>query len=261
MASQEEGRAGGLPSLEAAGLLPRLQAERAAQIHGGIYHRIQIDLTYNSNHLEGSRLTHEQTRHIFETNTIAAENGAIRVDDVVETVNHFRCIDMIIDSAAAPPTERLIKALHATLKRGSSDSRHDWFAIGAYKRLPNEVGGRETTPPEQVAGEMKRLLAAYRRGRAKTFDELLDFHHRFEVIHPFQDGNGRIGRLILFKECLRFGHVPFIITEDLKLFYYRGLQEWPRERGSLRDTCLTAQDRFKAMLDYFRIHFSMEKTQ
>ena len=249
-----------MTSPETAGLLPRLQAEKAAGLRGGVYHRVQIDLTYNSNHIEGSRLTLEQTRAIFETDTVVSENGALRVDDVVETVNHFRCIDMIIDSAAAAPTERLIKALHATLKRGSSDSRRDWFAIGAYKRLPNEVGGRETAPPEQVAVEMKRLLAAYRRGRAKTFDELLDFHHRFEAIHPFQDGNGRIGRLILFKECLRFGHVPFIITDDLKLFYYRGLREWPRERGYLRDTCLTAQDRFKAALDYFRIPYDHGQT-
>lgn len=236
-------------------LLSRLKAEKQAKLHGGIYHRVQIDLTYNSNHIEGSRLTHDQTRLIFETNTIGAA-ASIRVDDVVETANHFKCVDMILDSAAHAPSESFIKRLHATLKSGTSDARLAWFAVGDYKKIPNEVGGRNTTAPEQVAEEMKKLLAAYNAGAPKTFDELLDFHYRFEMIHPFQDGNGRVGRLLLFKECLRNGIVPFIITDELKLFYYRGLQNWPTERGFLRDTCLTAQDQFKKVLDYFRISYT-----
>lgn len=233
-------------------LLTRLKAEKKARLHGGIYHRLQIDLTYNSNHIEGSTLTHDQTRYIFETNTIGA-GETVKVDDVVETANHFKCIDMVIDHATHALTEAFIKQLHAALKSGTSDSRLDWFVVGDYKKMPNEVGGQETTRPEDVAAEMKTLLAEYRTLRSKTFDDLLDFHHRFEAIHPFQDGNGRVGRLILFKECLRFDIVPFIITDNLKLFYYRGLQSWPTERGYLRDTCLTAQDEFKKKLDYFEI--------
>ena len=235
-------------------LLSRLRAEKKAKLHGGIYHRVQIDLTYNSNHIEGSRLTHDQTRLIFETNTIGAIE-TVRVDDVVETANHFRCIDLIIDNAAYMPSESFIKQLHGVLKSGTSDSRLDWFAVGDYKKIPNEVGGKETTAPERVAAEMKKLLAEYNAEKAKTFDELLDFHYRFASIHPFQDGNGRVGRLLLFKECLRNGIVPFIITDELKLFYYRGLQNWPTERGYLRDTCLTAQDQFKKVLDYFRVAY------
>lgn len=235
-------------------LLARLKAEKETRLHGGIYHRIQIDLTYNSNHIEGSKLTHDQTRYIFETNTIGA-GETVKVDDVMETANHFKCIDMIIDSAPHALTESFIKQLHAVLKSGTSDSRLDWFAVGDYKKVPNEVGGQETTAPENVAAEMKKLLAEYQALPAKTFDDLLDFHYRFEAIHPFQDGNGRVGRLILFKECLHFGVVPFIITDDLKMFYYRGLQSWPTERGYLRDTCLTAQDEFKRRLDYFKIPY------
>ena len=235
-------------------LISRLRAEKAARLHGGIYHKVQVDLTYNSNHIEGSRLTHDQTRLIFETNTIGGAE-AVRVDDVVETANHFKCIDMVIDSAAYALSEAFIKQLHATLKGGTSDARLDWFAVGGYKRLPNEVGGRETPPPEDVGTEMKKLIAAYNAEKDKTLDDLLDFHYRFERIHPFQDGNGRIGRLLLFKECLRHRIVPFIITEELKLYYYRGLQSWETERGYLRDTCLTAQDQFKKILTYFRIGF------
>lgn len=242
----------GRRAAEPTDLLSRLKAEQKAKLHGGIYHRVQIDLTYNSNHMEGSTLTHDQTRLIFETNMIGAAD-TVKVDDVVETANHFRCIDMIIDNAAYAPSGHFIKQLHAVLKNGTSDSRMEWFAVGDYKRLPNEVGGRETTPPERVAAEMKAMLKAYNAIEEKTFDDLLDFHVRFESIHPFQDGNGRVGRLILFKECLRNGIVPFIITDDLKLFYYRGLAEWKKECGYLRDTCLTAQDRFQAVLDYFRI--------
>lgn len=233
-------------------LLSRLKAEKKTKLHGGIYHKIQIDLTYNSNHIEGSTLTHDQTRYIFETNTIGI-GTAVKVDDVVETANHFKCIDMIIDNAAYAPSESFIKQLHAVLKNGTSDSRQDWFAVGDYKRLPNEVGGKETTPPDNVANEMKRLLKEYNAIEEKSFDDLLDFHFRFEAIHPFQDGNGRVGRLLLFKECLRNRIVPFIITDDLKMYYYRGLSEWKNERGYLRDTCLTAQDRFRKVLEYFRI--------
>ncbi len=234
-------------------LLEVLKAEKAAKLHGGIYHKVQIELTYNSNHIEGSRLTHDQTRYIFETNTIGITDAAVKVDDVVETVNHFKCIDMIIDNAAYPPSETFIKQLHAVLKSGTTDSRQDWFAVGDYKKLPNEVGGMDTAAPEDVAVRMKQLLAEYNAVKEKSFDDLLDFHYRFERIHPFQDGNGRVGRLLLFKECLRNDIVPFIIDEDLKLYYYRGLREWEHEQGYLRDTCLTAQDKFKTYLTYFRI--------
>lgn len=236
-------------------LLDVLRAEKAAKLHGGIYHRVQIDLTYNSNHIEGSRLTHDQTRFIFETNTIGMSDGAVKVDDVVETANHFKCIDMVIDSAAHILSEAFIKQLHATLKSGTSNSRQDWFAVGDYKKLPNEVGGMDTAQPEEVASQMKKLLSEYNANKEKSFDVLLDFHYRFERIHPFQDGNGRVGRLVLFKECLRNNIVPFIIDEDTKLYYYRGLKEWERERGYLRDTCLAAQDKFKKYLDYFRIPY------
>ena len=236
-------------------LLDVLRAEKAAKLHGGIYHRVQIDLTYNSNHIEGSRLTHDQTRFIFETNTIGMSDGAVKVDDVVETANHFKCIDMVIDSAAHVLSEAFIKQLHATLKSGTSNSRQDWFAVGDYKKLPNEVGGMDTAQPEEVASQMKKLLSEYNANKEKSFDDLLDFHYRFERIHPFQDGNGRVGRLVLFKECLRNNIVPFIIDEDTKLYYYRGLKEWERERGYLRDTCLTAQDKCKKYLDYFRIPY------
>lgn len=237
-------------------LLTVLKAEKAAKLHGGIYHKIQIDLTYNSNHIEGSRLTYDQTRYIFETNTIGVSDGAVKVDDVVETANHFKCIDMVIDSANYALSEAFIKQLHAVLKSGTSDSRLDWFVVGDYKRLPNEVGGMDTTAPENVSAEIKKLLAEYNSIANKTFDDLLDFHYRFERIHPFQDGNGRVGRLLLFKECLRNNIVPFIIEDDLKMFYYRGLKEWRNERGYLRDTCLSAQDRFKKYLDYFRIPYN-----
>ena len=237
-------------------LLEVLKAEKSAKLHGGIYHKIQIDFTYNSNHIEGSRLTHDQTRYIFETNTIGVSDGAVKVDDVVETANHFKCIDMVIDSANYALSEAFIKQLHAVLKSGTSDSRLDWFAVGDYKKLPNEVGGMDTTAPENVGAEIKKLLAEYNSIANKTFDDLLDFHYRFERIHPFQDGNGRVGRLLLFKECLRNNIVPFIIEDDLKMFYYRGLKEWRNERGYLRDTCLSAQDRFKKFLDYFRIPYN-----
>ena len=236
-------------------LLQALREQQRMKVKGGIYHRTQIDLTYNSNHIEGSRLTHDQTRYIFETNTIGIEGESIRVDDIIETMNHFRCIDIIIERAEEKLTESLVKELHLTLKAGTSDSRKDWFAVGEYKRLPNEVGGNETTSPENVHREMKALLREYDSKKRKTFEDIIDFHQRFESIHPFQDGNGRVGRLIMFKECLSNGFVPFIITDELKMYYYRGLREWNNARGYLLDTCLTAQDSYKSMLDYFRIRY------
>ena len=234
-------------------LLDILKEQKVSKYSGGIYHKTQIDLTYNSNHMEGSRLTHDQTRYIFETNTIGVEKEVLNVDDVIETANHFRCIDMIIDHAKAALTEKFIKKLHLFLKNGTSDSRKDWFAVGEYKKLPNEVGGRDTALPEEVADKMKALLTEYNAKEEKTFEDILDFHVKFERIHPFQDGNGRVGRLIMFKECLKYNIVPFIIEDDLKMFYYRGLKEWDNEKGYLTDTCLTAQDKYKAYLDYFRI--------
>ena len=236
-------------------LLAVLREQKSMGLKGGIYHRTQIDLTYNSNHIEGSRLSHDQTRYIFETNTIGIEGESVKVDDIIETVNHFRCIDLIIDRAHESLTESLIKELHATLKSGTADSRKEWFAVGEYKRLPNEVGNNETTAPEDVKREIKALLKEYNAKKKKTFDDLLDLHQRFEAIHPFQDGNGRIGRLVTFKECLANDFVPFIITDELKIFYYRGLQQWPTIREYLYDTCLTAQDNYKALLDYYRIKY------
>lgn len=234
-------------------LLSVLREEKKQHYAGGIYHKTQIELTYNSNHIEGSRLTHDQTRYIFETNTIGIEGGVVNVDDVIETANHFRAIDYIIERANDRLTETFIKVLHAILKTGTSDSRKDWFAVGDYKKLPNEVGGLETAAPEDVHARIKALLAAYNKKKDKTLADLLDFHVSFERIHPFQDGNGRVGHLILFKECLRCGIVPFIIEDDLKWYYYRGLTEWDGEKGYLTDTCLTAQDRYRAYLKYFRI--------
>jgi Fic family protein len=236
-------------------LLDILQEEKRSRYSGGIYHKTQIDLTYNSNHIEGSRLTHDQTRYIFETNTIGVQDEALNIDDVIETVNHFRCIDLMIDRANEVLSEKFIKELHFTLKSGTSDSRKEWFAVGNYKKMPNEVGGMETALPEEVADKMKNLLIEYRNKKEKTFDDILDFHVKFERIHPFQDGNGRVGRLIMFKECLKYNIVPFIIDESLKMYYYRGLMEWNKERGYLRDTCLTAQNQYKRYLDYFKISY------
>ena len=236
-------------------LLAILQEEKASKYSGGIYHKTQIDLTYNSNHMEGSRLTHDQTRFIFETNTIGIENEVVNVDDIIETTNHFRCIDMIIDHVKTELNEKFIKELHFILKSGTSDSKKDWFAVGDYKKFPNEVGNMKTPLPEEVDNLMKDLLKEYNSKKEKTFEDILDFHVQFERIHPFQDGNGRIGRLIMFKECLKYNIVPFIIEDNLKMFYYRGLKEWNNEKGYLVDTCLTAQDKYKAYLDYFRINY------
>ena len=236
-------------------LLARLKEEKDSRLKGGIYHRTQIDLTYNSNHIEGSRLTKEQTRYIFETNTLGITTENTRIDDIIETVNHFRCIDYIIDNATEKITEAHIKQLHLLLKTGTSDNRKTWFFVGDYKKFPNEVGGSATCPPEQVHTRMKALLSSYNAKTAKTLEDIIDLHQKFETIHPFQDGNGRVGRLLMFKECLANGIVPFIITEELKLFYYRGLREWGHVNGYLTDTCLAAQDNYKALLDYFKIKY------
>lgn len=236
-------------------LLDILRDQKEGKYSGGIYHRTQIDLTYNSNHMEGSRLTRNQTRYIFETNTVGVENEVLNVDDVIETVNHFHCIDLVIDHADDILSEKFIKKLHLTLKNGTSDSRKDWFAVGEYKKIPNEVGGMDTALPEEVADKMKTLLKEYNVIKEKTLEDILDFHVKFERIHPFQDGNGRVGRLIMFKECLKHNIVPFIIEDNQKLFYYRGLKEWDNEKGYLTDTCLTAQDKYKTYLNYFRIAY------
>jgi len=239
-------------------LLARLREEKDRQLNGGIYHRTQIDLTYSSNHIEGSRLTKEQTRYIFETNTLGITTEDTRIDDILETVNHFRCIDYIIDHATEKITEAHTKQLHQLLKTNTSDSLKPWFAVGDYKRLPNEAGGEETVQPEDVQRNMKALLAKYNALKKPELDNILDFHVQFERIHPFQDGNGRIGRLLMFWQCLSAANtdcVPFIITEDLRLYYYRGIQHWGQTDGFLRDTCLTAQDRYKSLLDYFHIRY------
>ena len=236
-------------------LLDILQREKESKIKGGIYHKIQIDLTYNSNHIEGSKLTHDQTRYIYETNTVGLSDIAINVDDIIEANNHFRCIDYIIDNATSKITESSIKKLHLILKNGTKDSQFDWFNVGDYKQLPNEVGGKSTTAPNEVKTSIQKLLEEYYQKAKITFNDILDFHHKFECIHPFQDGNGRVGRLLMFKECLKHNITPFIITEDLKMFYYRGLNEWKNEQGYLLDTCGLAQDRFKQILDYFMIKY------
>ena len=234
-------------------LLDVLREEKSARLSGGIYHRVQIDLTYNSNHIEGSKLTHDETRYIFETNTIGLSEKAVNVDDIIETSNHFRCIDYMIDNAHLSLSEKYIKELHFLLKSGTSDSRLDWFKVGEYKKLPNEVGGIDTTAPRAVAKEMKALLDSYNSKKEKSLEDILSFHVAFERIHPFQDGNGRVGRLIMFGECLKHNIVPFIIDEEHKLFYYRGLKEWDTERGFFTDTCLSAQDKFKILLQKFNI--------
>ena len=235
-------------------LLNILKEEKDMRLKGGIYHKTQIALTYNSNHIEGSTLTEEQTRLIFETNTIGETKG-IKVDDIVETNNHFKCFDLVIDNAKKPLTEKFIKELHFTLKVGTSDSLKSWFNVGGYKSRPNEVGGNETCQPENVAKEMKQLLTTYNSLKDKTIEDIIEFHYHFENIHPFQDGNGRIGRLIMFKECLTNNIVPFIIEDEIKMYYYRGLREWQNEKGFLINTCLSAQDKYKKYLDYFKINY------
>ena len=231
-------------------ILQTLREEKAAKISGGLYHELQVRMTYNSNHIEGSRLTEDQTRLIFETNTLDAGDG-VPVDDILETVHHFRAIDYVIDCADDLLTEEIIKELHFILKRDTKDSALDWFAVGDYKKRPNVVGGRETTKPKDVPAQMKALLDAYNAKREVTIQDIIAFHAEFEKIHPFQDGNGRVGRLIALKECLRFNIVPFLIEDSKKAFYYRGLSEWDNEKGWLTDTCLDGQDTFKRLLAMF----------
>lgn len=236
-------------------LLTRLNEELKHKIKGGIYHETQILMTYNSNHIEGSKLTADQTRYIFETNTIGLDvETSINVDDVIETQNHFRCIDYMIKTALEPLTETLIKDLHKILKTGTSDSKLEWFSVGDYKQRPNTVGGSETSNPKDVEMHMKTLIGLYENKEKYTFKDIIEFHYHFECIHPFQDGNGRVGRLIAFKECLRHGFVPFTIDENIKIFYYRGLKEWKSEEGYLIDTCLTGQDKYKRLLEIFEIN-------
>lgn len=236
-------------------LLTILQEEQKHKIKGGIYHKIQIDLTYNTNHIEGSSLTPEQTRYIYETNTIGLTNETLNVDDIIETINHFKCIDKIIKEAYKPLSEKFIKELHFLLKNNTSTSNLAWFAIGNYKIRPNEIGWHTTTDPKDVADSIKNLLEDYNKVNHKTLNDLLEFHFKFERIHPFQDGNGRVGRLILFKECLKNNIVPFIITDNIKLYYYRGLENWQTDKAYLIDTCLVAQDTFKTYLDYYKIPY------
>ena len=242
-------------------LLQALRDQMEAKLKGGLYHRVQIDLTYNSNHIEGSRLTHDQTRYIFETNTIGVSDESINIDDIIETANHFRAIDFIITETEGKLTEHYIKTLHKIIKSGSSDERKEWFKVGEYKKLPNEVGGNDTSAPENVSRDIKALLREYNSKKKITFEDIIDFHQRFEAIHPFQDGNGRVGRLIMFRECLRHGFVPFIISDELKIFYYNGLRNWPEIKGYLMDTCLTAQDSFKLLLDKFRIEYDQRNSR
>ena len=208
-------------------LLNHLKEQKDMKLKGGIYHRTQIDLTYNSNRIEENKLTHDQTRYIFETNTIGATKDSINIDDIIETTNHFNCVNLIIDKAKSKLTASMIKELHYILKTGTSDAQKDWFNVGDYKKLPTEVGGNKTCPPKEVADKMQELLTTYHDIKNKTIEDIIDFHYQFEMIHPFQDDNGRIGRLIMFKECLANNIVPFIIEDDIKMFYYRGLQEWP----------------------------------
>lgn len=236
-------------------LLDVLLREEENSVKGGIYHKLQIELTYNSNHMEGSQLTREETRYIYETKTIGIDNKTIKVDDIIETVNHFRCVDLAIVSAKRKLSESFIKQLHLILKTGTSDSNKPWFMVGDYKLLANEVGDRMTTDPKQVKEEMKKLVDSYNKKDNHTFEEIVEFHVKFEQIHPFQDGNGRVGRLIAFKECLKNDIVPFIILDSKKEFYYRGLKNWNQEHGWLIDTCLDGQDTVKTYLDYFGIQY------
>lgn len=237
-------------------LLEKLREEKKHKMKGGIYHKLQIDLTFNSNHMEGSMLTHDQTRYIYETRTISLdENVSVKVDDIVETINHFSMIDKVIDFANYELSEAFIKELHKILKTGTSDSRLAWFKVGNYKKRANIVGDNVTTSPLLVPQEMKALLDEYNKKDKHSFEEIIEFHVNFEKIHPFQDGNGRIGRMIAFKECLKNNIVPFIILDSKKLFYYRGLKNWDQDRTWLIDTCLDGQDTVKTYLDYFGINY------
>ena len=233
-------------------LLEYLQEEKSMRLKGGLYHHTQIKFSYNTNRIEGSKLSEDQTRYIFETNTLGVENNeAVNVDDILETVNHFKCFDYMLDTAEKPLSESIIKEFHKLLKYGTSDSRKEWFKTGDYKLRPNIVGDTETTPPTEVGSAMENLIASYLKQDQIDFDAIVDFHYKFEKIHPFQDGNGRVGRLIMFKESLKAGIVPFIIEDENKQYYYRGLKEYKKIQGYLKDTCLHAQDRYSEMLNYF----------
>ena len=234
-------------------LIDVLKEEKESKISGGIYHKLQIEMTYNSNHIEGSKLSIDQTRFIFETKTIGITNEVISVDDIIETSNHFRCIDFVIDNVNNKLSESFIKQLHLLLKTGTSDSRKNWFKVGDYKLVDNEVGGIETTLVKDVKKEMVKLLKEYNDIDNVTVNDIIDFHYKFERIHPFQDGNGRVGRLIMFKECLKHNIVPILINENMKYYYYRGLKEYSIQKGFLIDTCLFGQDIIKKYLDYFNI--------
>lgn len=234
-------------------LLAVLREEKESRLKGGLYHQTQIKLAYNTDRIEGSKLSEEQTRYIYETNTIFMEDGetTANVDDIIETVNHFSCFDYMLDIADEPLSEKHIKDFHRLLKTNTSDSKKSWFRVGEYKLKPNVVGGIETTPLSKVQREIEELLTAYHEKQKITVEDIIDFHFKFEQIHPFQDGNGRVGRLIIFKESLSHNNIPFIIEDDHKFFYYRGLSEYPKVKGYLIDTCLSAQDKYKEMIKYF----------
>lgn len=235
-------------------VLDILREQKEMKLKGNLYHNTQITFAYNTNHIEGSKLTEDQTRYIYETNTLLAEKDSITdLDDVLETANHFKLVDYMLDIANKKLTEKMIKEFHKILKEGTSDSRKDWFMVGDYKKLPNEVGGLKTTEPKNVERDVKNLLEWYESLKQITINEIIEFHTKFEKIHPFQDGNGRVGRIIAFKECLRNNIVPFIILDKDKLFYYRGLNQYQsnKEKGYLIDTCLNAQDQYTNMLKYY----------
>ena len=236
-------------------ILNILKEQKEIGLKGNLYHITQINFAYNTNHIEGSTLTEEQTRYIYETNTLILEDGnkGTKVDDIIETSNHFKLVDYILDICKENLSEDMIKEFHKILKTGTSDERKSWFNVGEYKALANEVGGNETSKPEDVATDMKKLLSWYNSLKKVTFEDIIKFHSEFEKIHPFQDGNGRVGRIIMFKECLKNNIVPFIILDKDKLYYYRGLNEYQhdREKGYLLDTCLNAQDQYQILVDKF----------
>lgn len=240
-----------LNKLERKTLGTTLLEQKKSKLKGNIYHYTQVNFTYNTNRIEGSKLSEDETRYIFETNTLMAEKPSTKIDDVIETANHFYLFDIMLEEYDRPLSEELIKNYHRILKNGTSDSRLDWFMVGDYKMLPNEVGGKDTTSPKKVSSEIKKLLIWYSAKEVIEFDDILEFHYRFESIHPFQDGNGRIGRVLMFKECLKNNIIPFIIEDDYKGLYYRGLSEYLSEKGYLRDTCLTMQDKYKLLIKKF----------